>query len=179
MSENEEDFVVEEEGGGGPEALKKLREKLAVAVREKQNYLEGWQRERADFANYKKEQSAVESEREERMKAQFAETMTPALDAAWLAQKGEWFAQAPAGLQSGVKHIFAELQRSLESFGISLIVAIPPNEKIFFAKFEVIKEVPTDDESKDHTIEEVFRPGLAIGSYVIRPAQVSIFVFKS
>src|SRR3990167_7453096 len=34
--------------------LKKLREDLKVCKKEKEEYLTGWQKERADFANYKK-----------------------------------------------------------------------------------------------------------------------------
>src|SRR3990167_533306 len=34
--------------------LKKLREGLKVAKKEKEEYLTGWQKERAEFANYKK-----------------------------------------------------------------------------------------------------------------------------
>ncbi|MEI8174907.1 MAG: nucleotide exchange factor GrpE, partial [bacterium] len=34
--------------------LKKLREDLKVCKKEKEEYLTGWQKERAEFANYKK-----------------------------------------------------------------------------------------------------------------------------
>jgi molecular chaperone GrpE (heat shock protein) len=36
------------------EHIRKLREKLAVCKSEKQEYLDGWQRLKADFVNYKK-----------------------------------------------------------------------------------------------------------------------------
>jgi len=36
--------------------LKKLRADLKVCKTEKDEYLNGWQKERADFANYKKEE---------------------------------------------------------------------------------------------------------------------------
>ncbi len=174
----EEEIIAEEEAEMGPAAIARLREKLATCVKEKQEYLEGWQRSRADFANLKKEESANQTYKEERIKAQFAEAILPALDAAWFAQKGEWFAAAPEQLQTGVRHISSELGRSLEGFGMTLITGVPPDEKLDFAKFEIIREVSTDDEKKDQTVEEVFRPGLAIGDHVIRPAQVSVCVYK-
>src|SRR3989344_3238328 len=47
--------------------LKKLREDLKVSKKEKEEYLTGWQKERADFANYKKN--------EEDRKAMFSESI--------------------------------------------------------------------------------------------------------
>ena len=72
MDDTEEEFVPEDEGSG-PAALKSLREKLKKAVEEKQEYLEGWQRARADLANYKREEAQAHGEKEERMLASFVE----------------------------------------------------------------------------------------------------------
>jgi molecular chaperone GrpE len=48
------DVVIEDEVEA-PEALvKKLKEKIKNLEKEKQEYMDGWQRERADFINYKK-----------------------------------------------------------------------------------------------------------------------------
>ncbi len=49
----EDDVVFEEEDGAG-DVVKKLREKLKKCVEEKQEYLDGWQRSKADFVNVKK-----------------------------------------------------------------------------------------------------------------------------
>jgi molecular chaperone GrpE (heat shock protein) len=64
MDGTEEEFVPEDEAVDGPSALKKLREKLKKAVEEKQEYLDGWQRARADFANYKKEEATLYADRD-------------------------------------------------------------------------------------------------------------------
>src|ERR1700753_2897543 len=85
METSDEEFVSEEEAEQGPAAIKKLREKLNKAVEEKQEYLEGWQRSRADFANYKREEATIHSDKEARIKAQLIEEMLPALDALELA----------------------------------------------------------------------------------------------
>ena len=58
-------------------ALKRLREKLATCVKEKQDYLEGWQRARADFSNFKREENQRDVEHEERIKAELAEAIIP------------------------------------------------------------------------------------------------------
>lgn len=175
-----EDVVIEQDGETEVSAstVKKLREKLAACVKEKQEYLDGWQRARADFANYKKEEASAAAYKEERIKAQFAESILPAIDAAWFAKQGEWFANAPKDLQTGIRHIGAELQKALESFGMTLISGQPPDAQLDFSRYEILKEIPTDKESEDQSIGEVFRPGLAIGDHVIRPAQVSVCVYK-
>src|SRR5436853_5769595 len=57
-TEPEDDVVEFEFNDDGEEdlkkTLKKLREDLKVCKKEKEEYLTGWQKERADFANYKK-----------------------------------------------------------------------------------------------------------------------------
>src|SRR5581483_10539477 len=59
-----EDVVMEEELEP-QDQLKKLREKLKKCVEEKQEYLDGWQRERAQLANLRKQE---EKERKEFIK---------------------------------------------------------------------------------------------------------------
>jgi len=47
--------VVMDDESEAPEALiKKLKDKIKTLEKEKQEYMNGWQRERADFINYKK-----------------------------------------------------------------------------------------------------------------------------
>ena len=70
---DEEEFVPEDEAEEGPGLVKKLREKLKKAVEEKQEYLEGWQRARADFANYKREEAGLHTDKEARIKANLVE----------------------------------------------------------------------------------------------------------
>jgi len=47
-----DETVVEEESL--QETIKKLKEKIKNCEKDKQEYMDGWQRERADFVNYKK-----------------------------------------------------------------------------------------------------------------------------
>ena len=66
----DEEIVLSAEGGsasGGEEStaldsLKRLREKLKKCVSEKQQYLDGWQRTKADFINYKKDEGERKGE---------------------------------------------------------------------------------------------------------------------
>src|SRR3989344_1273833 len=71
ITEPEDEVVEFEFNDDGEEdlkkTLKKLRADLKKAKREKEEYLTGWQKERADFANYKKQ--------EDTRKAVFSEAM--------------------------------------------------------------------------------------------------------
>jgi molecular chaperone GrpE len=48
-------------------------------------------------------------------------------------------------------------------------------EKFNPRRHEALREVPTDEESLDHTIESVERSGYSIDDTVIRPAHVSVW----
>src|SRR5262245_38015965 len=52
------EFVMEEDKENNTDTVKKLRAKLKKAVEEKQEYLLGWQRSKADFVNAKKQLQA-------------------------------------------------------------------------------------------------------------------------
>ena len=92
MSDSDEEFISEDEEEGGlgtgktsASYIKSLRDRLKKAIDEKQEYLEGWQRARADFANYKREEAGLHSDKEERIKADLIEQLLPTLDAFELA----------------------------------------------------------------------------------------------
>src|SRR4051812_3981945 len=87
MNDTEEEFVSEEESDGGPAALKSLRDRLKKAVQEKQEYLEGWQRARADLVNYKKAEADAHADKALHNAAKIVEELIPALDVLELSVK--------------------------------------------------------------------------------------------
>ena len=59
MNDEKEDIEIEEEfieEEGLKDKLKKMREDLKVCRKEKEEYLAGWQRAKADFINARKEE---------------------------------------------------------------------------------------------------------------------------
>ena len=164
---------------GGLAALKKLREKLSKAVEEKQEYLDGWQRARADFANFKRDETGRSVEAELRTKTELGEAIIPALDSFEMALRDKSFEAADANLKKGFEAVYSNLLKSLERAGIRRFE--PTGEKFDPYTHEALREVPTDDASKDHIVESVHRAGYAVGlpagagERIIRPAQVSVF----
>ena len=178
MNGTEEEFVPEDEAEEGAAALKKLREKLKKAIEEKQEYLDGWQRARADFANYKRDEMARSANQELRLKIEFADSLIPALDAFDMALAS--IPQSDTAMRKGIGAVFSNLQKSLERMGI--IRFDPAGERFDPYKHEALREVATNDAQEDHLIESVQRAGYLVAAgggedRIIRPAQVSVYTF--
>lgn len=187
MDNTEEEFIAEEDQSrlvedeaeaeaASPAAIKSLRDKLKKAVAEKQEYLEGWQRTRADFVNYKKAEDSAHDERGARIKAEFVESLLPALDSFEMAFGAKWYQGAAPEWKGGVMSIYRELVRSLERFGISLYT--PLGEPFDPTKHEAVRETVVMEEKEDHTVVSVERSGYSVGDKIIRPAQVTVGVYN-
>ncbi len=177
-----EEIVEDDEESQGPAAIKKLREKLAAAVKEKQEYLEGWQRARADFANFKKEEAQMVGEREDRVKAEIAESIISALDAFEMAIKSPSFQTVDAQWQKGMTGVYQQLVQSLGKNGIVQTGGFGKEKELVGRPFdpaqhEAVREVPVETLELDHTVVSVERSGYSIGERIIRPAQVSVGAF--
>lgn len=160
METSDEEFVSEEEAEGGPTALKKLREKLNKAVEEKQEYLEGWQRARADFANYKAQEASLLIGKEGSLRAELIEALIPALDTLELSLKHH---PDDKNLQMIEKQFLNSLQQvGVERFGTK-------GEEFNPHEHEALAM-----NGDDHIVQSVERSGYKIGNQIIRPAQVII-----
>ncbi len=171
----EEEFVPDEEAEEGVGALKKLRERLKKAIEEKQEYLDGWQRARADFANFKRDEAARSGELELRTQTDMAEALIPTLDSFEMALKDNSFQEADVNFKKGIEAVYGNLLKSLDRAGISRYE--PAGEKFDPYKHEALREVTTEDESKDHYIESVHSAGYRVNERIVRPAQVSVYTY--
>ena len=157
MVEQEAEFVPEDEAEEGPAVLKKLREKLKKAVEEKQEYLEGWQRARADFVNFKKEELARETHQEARNKIDFAEALVPTLDSLESALKNHKSKE----LEILQKQLFDSLKR----LGVKRFGAVGE-------EFDPHRHEALAQDGDGHTVVTLERSGYSIDDKNIRPAQV-------
>ncbi|PIP87009.1 nucleotide exchange factor GrpE [Candidatus Campbellbacteria bacterium CG22_combo_CG10-13_8_21_14_all_36_13] len=177
----EDDFVVEPEeeiSGFSSPAQKKLREKLKKAVEEKQEYLDGWQRAKADLVNAKRE---FEDERKKiigRANEDMIMELLPVFDSFDMAFKNkEVWEAVDANWRTGVEYIHNQLHSIMREYGVSRIEA---EGKKFDPRFHISVETKnTEDEAKDDIIERVVHNGYMKGEVVLRPAQVVVFEFKS
>jgi molecular chaperone GrpE len=158
LSDSDEEFIQEDEDQS-PAAIKKLREKLAVAIQEKQEYLDGWQRARADFVNFKKEEANLLAQKEERIKAECIETLLPTLDSFEMALKHN-----PT---EDLTLVEKQLLSSLEKLGVERFGKV--GEQYDHYKHEALAQ-----QGDGETIKSVERSGYKIKETIIRPAQVII-----
>lgn len=148
-----------------------LKKKLAECQKEKDEYLKGWQRARADFLNYKKD----EAERVKRILKYANEDLVfkilPILDNFEKAEKG-----TPDNLKDdqylkGVLQIKVQLQDLLKNQGVKEIEAL---DKKFDPNFhEVVEEVEVENKESGIIIEEI-QKGYLIEDKLIRPSKVRV-----
>lgn len=166
--DKEAEFIPEEGVDGEAPALQKLREKLKKAVAEKQEYLEGWQRARADFANYKRQEAGASEGKEARIKSDLVEALLPALDSFEMALKHK------PGKE--IELLYKQLLGALTRLGVEQYGR--PGELFDPHQHEALREEPVSEAKREHTIVSVERSGYRTGEQVIRPAQVTVGVLQ-
>jgi molecular chaperone GrpE len=160
------------------EKIKKLRQEIKDLQAKNKEYLDGWQRARADLVN--KDRQMVE-DRVMLIKSAASRTVEgiiPVLDSYEMARKNKSAWESVDGKwRVGVEYIFTQLQSALESEG--LVAVAPSVGSVFDARtMQAVEEVPTEDEAKDHTVAELIQSGYTLGGKELREAKVKVFVKK-
>ncbi|MEK7228235.1 MAG: nucleotide exchange factor GrpE [Patescibacteria group bacterium] len=180
--EEENDIIIEEsteegETLSGGQKIKKLQERIKELEKEKQEYLDGWQRARADYANLQKTTDEDKKRVRRLVEEDFIYKLIPVVDSFLMAMsnKESWESVDPAW-RSGVEYIYGQLMNTLESHDLKLFGEI--GDKFDPAKYEGVSEEITDDEEKDHTISKVHQKGFLLGDSILRPARVSVYTLE-
>lgn len=157
--------------------IKKLREEIEKLRKERDEYLIGWQRAKADYINQSKNHL---EERSELLKSAARKTITgilPTLDTYDLAKANtEAWNTVDANWRTGIEYIFQQLYTSLESEGLKKFGAVgdtfDPN------LHQSIEAIPVSDKIKDGTVVAVLQSGYMLHEKVIRPAKVNVGIYK-
>lgn len=156
---------------------KKLRDETKKLQKEKEEYLTGWQRAKADYVNLQREFDLARVNISILAKEKMVEKLLPALDSFEMAfaNKEHW-EKIDKDWQDGITSIYQQLISGLALSGIEKIDMndIPFDPNIH----QSISIVETADEKKDHTVEKILQVGYKIGERIIRPAKVTIYEFK-
>jgi len=170
--EDSMDDDIEYENEQGATALvKKLRERLKACEAEKKEYLDGWQRLKADVANSKKRNLELEDLLKERCEATFVSEIIPVLDSFDMAFRGEAWERVDPIWRTGVEQIHTQLLNILTAHGYEVYgTAGDTFDPLFYEAVSHTKE----EGGASNTVTEVLRRGYKKGKVVIRPAQVSV-----
>ncbi|MGB8816195.1 MAG: nucleotide exchange factor GrpE [Minisyncoccia bacterium] len=172
--------VISDEGDESTENLvKKLREKLKICEKEKQEYMNGWQRERADFINFKKR-----SEEEKKEYIKFANenlleemlTVLESFDMAFM-NKEQWNS-VPENWRIGVEYIHSQLVKILEENGLKEF--IPKVGDTFNPTLHIAEEtISTEKKEEDNIILSVKKKGYMMNGKIIIAPKVSVGELKN
>ena len=183
IENNESDIDIEfeeteHEGVSQKDKLKKLRDQLKEAKAQSQEYLTGWQTERASFANYKSEEEKKRSERISGVKLNLISDFFPVLDSFDMAfsNKEAWEKVDPAW-RTGVEYIHTQFMNTLANYNISLI----DKKGVDFDPMihEPIEHIEVNAESENDTIIGIIQKGYMSGDVVLRPAKVKVGKYES
>ena len=159
------------------DVTKKLREEIKTLRKEKEEYLTGWQRAKADYINLQKELNSAHVNTSILTKEKVVEKLFPALDSFEMAFANlEHWEKLDKEWQDGMKSIHKQFLVGLLDSGITTIEesGIPFDPSIH----QSISGVETEDKTKDHIVEKILQVGYKIGDRVIRPAKVTIYEYK-
>lgn len=176
-----EDVVFEEETENtAPDYVSKIN-KLKVKIKELEakssEYLNGWQRDKADFINLRKKDEEAKKGIIEFAKQNFIIELLPVLDSFELAMKNkEAWEKVDSNWRVGVEYIYNQLASTLELNGLKKIY--PLGEIFDHNRDEAIENIKVNDKEKDGKVIEVIQSGYKIGETIIRPAKVKVGEFE-
>lgn len=164
------------EGGGGeaPDELSQiqiLEGELEAARAEAEEYLDGWRRAKAEFANYKKRRQAEQTRMRDQANASLIRKLLPVLD-----DFDRAVATMPAGFHKlswieGILMVRRKLEVVLESEGVE---PIETRGETFDPRYH---EAVTHEELEGYDEGEIIgeiQKGYLVGERVLRPALVRV-----
>ncbi len=163
------EFVPDEEGIPQELAgrIKKLKEELKRCEAERKEYLEGWQRAKADFINFKKDEGKRFEDMARFVIASIVEEFLPVLDSFDLAfQHG-----VSKEVEKGIMLIRSQFEDVLRKRGIEEI-HVNAGDVFDPAKHESVGEMKS--EHPPGAIADVVQKGYMFRERVMRPARVRL-----
>jgi molecular chaperone GrpE len=178
-SEETDDVVFddEDETENPKDLIKKLREKLKNAEEKSQEYLTGWQKERADSVNLRKRLEEEKKEFAKFAKEDIATEVITVLDSFESAFKNkEAWEKVDKNWRVGVEYIHTQLINVLANHGVSVIN--PIGEKFDHNRDEAVENIAVENPEDDGKIIEVLSVGYKLQNKIIRAPKVKVGELK-
>ena len=157
--------------------LDQLTKKLALCEAERDEYLEGWKRNKADLANFKRETEERQKELANFAIIRLLEELIPVLDSFELATNNASWATVDEGWRTGVTHIQSQVISTLNNYGLAECGA--EGDKFDPKYHEVTDTQEVESADKDNIIINVKQKGYKLRDRVIRPAKVVVGHFTN
>jgi molecular chaperone GrpE len=165
-----DDEIVEE--GGSLKKIKKLRAQLKESDEKKKEYLDGWQRARADFANKQKDTTQSLVNAKVRGVQSLASSLFAPMDAFDMAMKNkEAWEAVDMNWRVGIEYIYKQIATAFEEQGITQI------DPAVGSEFDAAVHEPGEmrfEAGKEGEILDIIRKGYKHKETVLRPAQVVV-----
>jgi molecular chaperone GrpE len=149
-----------------------LRAELEEAQAKAEEYLDGWQRARAEFANYRRREEQRRQQLGEAIKGQTLSGLLPVLD-----DLDRAFQAVPQDVREsawvkGLSMVGSKLQSTLEKEGVTAM-DIQPGEGFDPNYHQAVFHGPSAEYAEGRIVE-VFQRGYTLGETVLRPAMVYV-----
>ena len=158
--------------GTTTDELAELRQALEKTKAQSAEYLDGWQRARAELANARKRFEKERSEAGQFANAALVRKLLPALDDLDRAVKTLPADQADAAWANGMTLVQRKFASVLESEGVRSI-EVKPGDKFDPAWHEAVTHEDHTEHQEGEIIAEV-QKGYLIGEQVLRPSLVRV-----
>ena len=145
--------------------IAKMREELSACRKDKQEYMDGWQRAKADYVNLLKRIETDAKTSELRGKVRAVETLLPAFDAL---ERAKEHGDVPDGFMGIAK----QLESAFASLGLEEIGKV--GEKFNPAIHDALGQDKVESAEEDDILTTILEKGWRVGDNSIRPAKVRV-----
>src|SRR6056297_165946 len=152
------------------ERLKEVKDELAVATEEKDQYLNQMKRFKADFVNYRNRVKKDKNKIEIRTKIDIISSLIPVIDNFERALKT---VDQETEFLSGVKMIKKQLINVLKKEGLEIIKT--DGQEFDPTYHEAVMQVESDEHESGYIVEEI-QKGYLVDEEVVRPAMVKVAI---
>lgn len=152
--------------------LTSVRAELTSVRKERDEYLTGWQRAKAELVNYRRMVTDDKERDTLRAKGAILRAVIPVLDSFENASAVPSWNTAPPEWREGVERIRTQLMKALTAEGLESFGTV--GEAFDPVRHECMRVVATDNPADDHTVSDVLQRGYMLGSEMIRPAKVTV-----
>lgn len=143
-----------------------LEQKLAQYEKERDEYLNGWKRAKADFVNYQREQERLRRSLIEYANTRVLEELLPLYDSV-----AEAVRHSPPGVNDGWRELLKQFQSFLKSQGVELIKTV--GETVNPNYHEVVGTREQAEVEPGAIVEEV-QTGFLLKGRVLRASKVVV-----